>query len=190
MNGREVELQAILAASPTLMRVLQTLRELSPPQWRVASGAIYQTVWNALTGRAPDHGIRDYDVMYFDPDASWDAEDLWIRRAAAAFAPPLDAMIEVRNQARVHLWFEQKFGEAYGPLASTDEALDRFLSPAFAVGARLEPDGRIDVVAPFGLEDCFALRLRPNPRRPVSETNLRRVAARLAERWPELSLEA
>jgi hypothetical protein len=74
-------------------------------------------------------------------------------------------MVEVRNQARAHLWFEGKFGEAYTPLSRTTEALERFTSAAFAVGARLDPDDRLHIQAPFGLADLFALRLRPNPRR-------------------------
>ena len=28
-----------------------------------------------LTERAVDYGINDYDVFYFDPDTSWEAED-------------------------------------------------------------------------------------------------------------------
>ena len=44
--------------------------------------------------------------------------------------------VEVRNQARVHLWFENKFGEPYEALTGTDEALARFVAPAFAVGVR------------------------------------------------------
>jgi hypothetical protein len=184
----EDRLAEMVQASPTLMEVLQTLRALDFPQWRVVSGAVYQTVWNRLTGRAPDHGIRDYDVMYFDPDPSWDAEDAFIRRAAAAFPAPLSGTVEVRNQGRVHLWFEAKFGEPYPALPDADAALERFLCPAFSVGVRLEPDGRLDVLAPFGLEDCFAMRLRPNPGRAVNGQNLERVAARLAVRWPELAL--
>ena len=33
-------------------------------------------------------------------------------------------LVEVRNQARVHLWFEGKFGESYPPLTHTAEALN------------------------------------------------------------------
>jgi hypothetical protein len=179
-------LEQILRDSPGLMGVLEVLRDLDLPQWRVVSGAVYQTVWNSLTGRDPDYGIKDYDVAYFDPDPSWDAEDVAIRRAAAAFPSPFSELVEVRNQGRVHLWFEAKFGEPYGALRSADESLARFLCPAFAVGVRLEPDGRLDVVAPFGLKDCFAMRLRPNPVRPVDAPNLAKVAAKLAVRWPEL----
>ena len=185
----EARLEAAVRGSPTLMAVLETLSALDLPQWRLVSGAVYQTVWNGLTGRDPAYGIKDFDVFYFDDDPSWDAEDAAIRRAAAAFAPPLRDQVEVRNQGRVHLWFEAKFGEPYAALGSADEALERFLAPAFAVGVRLERDGRLDVLTPFGLEDCFAMRLRHNPRRAVNARNVEAVAAKLAARWPELVLE-
>jgi hypothetical protein len=184
----EARLEAIVRASPSLIAVLKALRGLALPQWRLVSGAVYQGVWNSVTGRPADHGLKDYDVAYFDPDPSWDAEDAVIRRVAAAFPPGLSEQVEVRNQGRVHLWFEGKFGEPYPPLACADEAIERFLAPAFAVGVRLEADGRLDLAAPFGLEDCFAMRLRPNPRRPVNRANLEKVAGKLAKRWPELTL--
>src|SRR5476649_601354 len=98
-SAGEAELQArldgMVRASPSLMTVLRTLRDLSLPDWRIGSGAVFQTVWNALTGRPPDHGIKDYDALYFDPDTSWEAEDAVIRRVAAAFPPELAAKVEV-----------------------------------------------------------------------------------------------
>ena len=63
-----------------------------------------------------------------------------IQRVASVFESPLREKVEVRNQARVHLWFEDHFGEPYAPLADTAEALSRFTAPAFAVGVRLEAD--------------------------------------------------
>ena len=96
-------------------------------------------------------------------------------------------MVEVRNQARVHLWFEGKFGEPYAPLSSTPEALDRFVSPLFSVGVKLQADDRLTILAPFGLEDLFALRLRPNPSRRTA--GFPRTAASVAGRWPEISVE-
>ena len=69
-------------------------------------------MFNHLTGRPLDYGIKDYDLGYFDAsDLSYDAEDAVIRRVKAAFDEPLRSMVEVRNQARVHLWFEAKFSE-------------------------------------------------------------------------------
>src|SRR5258707_10139249 len=177
-------LTAILRPTPRLMSVLLVARRLRLPDWLVFSGAVYQPVLNHLTGRALDYGIKDYDLGYFDAsDLSYEVEDMVIQRVKAAFDEPLRSMVEVRNQARVHLWFEAKFGEAYGPLSSAAEALERFASATFAVGVRLEADDRLHIEAAFGLADLFALRLRPNPRRKT--VGFARTAADVRRRWPE-----
>src|SRR5215472_12524229 len=181
-------LTAILRATPPLLRVLLVAPHLSLPDWLVFSGAVYQPVLNHLTGRPLDYGIKDYDLAYFEAsDLSYDAEDAVIRRVRGAFDEPLRSMVQVRNQARVHLWFEAKFGESYGPLSCTAEALERFTSATFAVGVRIEPDNRLHIEAPFGLADLFALRLRPNPRR--NTIHFARTSADVQRRWPELVID-
>ena len=187
MSDLEARLVDIVRADPGLMHVLTIVRDQDLPDWRIFSGAVYQGVWNAVTGRPPGYGMRDYDVGYFDPDTSWDAEDVVIKLVAAAFDEPFRSTVEVRNQARVPIWFPAHFGEPYDPLSGTDEALARFVAPAFAIGVRLEPDDSISVAAPLGLEDMFALTLRPNPHRPVAK-DWPRVVERARARWPELTV--
>ncbi len=186
MTDQKPRLEAILRATPQLMQVMETARTLDLPDWLIFSGAVYQPVWNHLTGRPADYGLKDYDLGYFDPaDTSYEGEDAVIRLVASAFDEPLSSMVEVRNQARVHLWFEGKFREPYVPLPNSAEALTRFVAPAFAVGARLETDGAMTIVAPFGLDDLFDMVLRPNPSRPRAAGWAKTVASALA-RWPEL----
>ena len=191
-GGNEAELVewlvAIVRGASSLMRVLLTMRALDLPDWLIMSGAVYQRVLNALTKRAADYGVRDYDLGYFDAsDISYEAEDAVIRRVAAAFDEPLRSAVEVRNQARVHVWFEGHFGEPYTALSCTAEALERFVSPMFALGVRLKHDDRLHIAAPFGLADLFALRLRPNPRH--FSANFSQVAAGVTRRWPEVTVE-
>ena len=180
-------LDAIVRANARLMGVLQTARVLDLPDWLLVSGAVYQTVWNHLTGRDPNYGLKDYDLAYFDAaDLSYEAEDVVIRRGAATFAPEVSPLVEIRNQARVHLWFEGRFGEPYSPLGCSAEALARIVAPTFAVGVRLLPDDQLRIEAPFGLKDLFALRLRPNPDRVTN--GFARTAAKVRERWPEAAI--
>jgi hypothetical protein len=181
-------LSEIVRRTPPLLRVLTVCRGLCLPDWLVFSGAVYQPVLNHLSGRSLDYGIKDYDLAYFDAsDPSYEAEDAVIRRVRAAFDEPLRSMVEVRNQARVHLWFETKFGEHYTPLSYTSEALERFASPMVAVGIRLEPADRLHIEAPFGLTDLFVLRLRPNPRRET--LHFARTSADVRRRWPEVVID-
>lgn len=183
----ETRLTDIVRANPALMHVLETMRGLDLPDWRLFSGAVYQAVWNAETGRPTGYGAKDYDIGYFDPDVSWDAEDVFIKRVAAAFDEPFRSQVEVRNQARVHIWHSDKFGGAYTALTHTNEALTRFVAPCFAVGVRLEEDGEITVAAPFGLEDVFNLTIRPTPDRPVAN-DWDRIIDKAKARWPELNV--
>ena len=68
--------------------IAEELFRLALPDAWLVSGCLVQTVWNVLTRRAVDYGINDYDVFYFDPDTSWEAEDKVIRTLAERFAEP------------------------------------------------------------------------------------------------------
>jgi hypothetical protein len=184
----EARLEAIVRDSDSLMTVLRLTRELNLPDWLIVSGAVYQKVWNDITGRDPDYGIKDYDLAYHDAsDVSYEAEDVHIKRAAAYFPPPFNEQVEVRNQARVHLWFEQHFGEPYEPLHSSAEALSRFVAPCFSVGVRLEADDSLTIEAPFGLDDLFSMTIRPNPLRGLAK-GWNKVVASARGRWPEITV--
>jgi hypothetical protein len=181
------ELQQIVRADEHLMTLLATAQDLQLPQYRVVAGCIYQTVWNTLTGRERGTGINDYDLIYFDPaDLSEESEhriENVVRSRLLSFPAP----VEVRNQARVHLWFEDYFEIIYPPLSCADEAITRYASSTHAVGVKLADDGGLDVFAPFGLDDVFGLIVRPNYALPNKATHDRK-ASRVKAIWPELTI--
>ncbi|MGY4282525.1 hypothetical protein ACVWXO_001745 [Bradyrhizobium sp. LM2.7] len=109
------EFLALALKNPINVAIIDELALVLPHAWLV-SGCLVQTVWNVLTGRAIDHGIADYDVFYFDPDTSWEAEDAVIRNVNARLGH-LGVKVEIRNQARVHLWYPGKHGLPYPPLS-------------------------------------------------------------------------
>jgi hypothetical protein len=180
-------LLAIIRSSTMLMDALQRAEQVALPDCWIVSGAIYNTVWNVLTGRNPLTGIKDIDLFYFDPsDLSYDAEDLVIRQGQEIFAG-LPRPVEIRNQARVHLWYEGHFGTPYPPLKSSREGIDRFASKTHAVAASLRPDGEIEIYAPYGLDDLFGFRITPNPLADSRQTHEAK-GARALSVWPELKL--
>lgn len=104
------EFSSIVQSNPINRAILELLPDTGLNDVWLVSGCLFQTVWNDKTGRAPGYGIKDYDLFYYDDsDLSWDAEDTAIRQAMQALAG-IDANIEIRNQARVHLWYPEKFG--------------------------------------------------------------------------------
>jgi uncharacterized protein len=180
-------LRSALRRNRTLTEVLARAAGMDLPHWYLVAGCLYQTVWNVVTGQPPDAGILDYDLAYFDDsDLSWDAEDAVIRAGDEIFAG-LPAPVQVRNQARVHLWYEQKFGVPCPPHTSTEAAIDTFEATAACLGVRREPGGRWRSYAPYGLADVFNLVVRPNPvlaPRHVYQAK----AARWRRQWPGLTV--
>ncbi|MGK3944431.1 hypothetical protein RKD19_004471 [Streptomyces canus] len=180
-------LRSVLSRNEVLTDVMTRAATLELPGWYVTAGCLFQTVWNVGTGRPPTNGIKDYDLFYFDgTDLSWEAEDAVIKAGQEAFAG-LPAEVEIRNEARVHLWYERKFGVPCPPYESTEAAIDSFAATTCCLGVRLEPDGEWRVYAPHGLSDVFNLVVRPNPvlaPREVYEAK----AARWKDEWPELTV--
>ncbi|WOC16018.1 nucleotidyltransferase family protein [Pseudochrobactrum sp. MP213Fo] len=177
----------IISSSPLLMDVLNRAKQLQLAEWYIVSGALYNLVWNVLTNRPQAHGIKDIDLFYYDgSDLSYEAEDKIIKAGETLFSG-LPLPVEIRNQARVHLWFEKHFGQAYTPLQSSQEGIDRFASKTHAVGIRLDENGKFDLYAPFGLDDIFSFRITPNTIIDNRVTH-RAKAARAKKNWPEITI--
>jgi len=172
--------------NPAHSAILDALRAMQLPDAWLVSGSLAQTVWNDLTERPLAYGINDYDVLYFDPDPSWEAEDRVIKEFDAigrAHGIPIQA----RNQARVHLWYPEKFGRPYPPLSCATESIDRFITRNTKVGIQRCHSGDI-VYAPDGFDDIANLLITPNPTPNFSLARYHEKAARWKALWPELTI--
>ena len=178
-------LWGIIRASPTIESVLSRAGEIDLADGHLCAGCIAQTVWNHGTGRPPDHGIRDLDLIYYDPADLTESGEASAAARIAGLLADIPAAIDVKNEARVHLWYESRFGIPIAPYGSVAEAVDSFPTTATAVAIALR-DGDSRIVAPFGLGDLLGLVVRPNKRqidRPVYEAKV----PRWRRLWPELT---
>jgi hypothetical protein len=176
----------IIWSDPLVRAALERAREMQLPDWWLVSGVLYNSVWNNLTGRPSGFGIKDIDLFYFDDaDFSYEAEGAVIKSGEAAFAD-LAVPVEIRNQARVHLWFEQRFGAVYPKLTSGKEGVSYFASKTHAVAVRLEANGALPLHAPFGLNDIFSFRIAPNHALDNRVTHHAK-AERQMKLWPQLT---
>ncbi len=175
---------ACARTDPVNAALLDRLSALGLPQGYLTAGCLFQAWWNRRSGRRPGEGVKDYDVFYFDDrDLSWDAEDAVIRRVREAVAD-LPAEVEVKNQARVHLWYRARFGHDYPCLRSATEGIDRYLVACTCIGIELATAA---LHAPDGLEDLDRGVLRPNPLMPAPALFAAK-AASYRDRWPWLTI--
>ncbi len=151
--------------------------EQALPNWYLGAGGIAQTVWNLQHGVEPAVGIKDYDLVHFDPaDLSVEA-DRQVDEEVAGRLSGRGAVVDVKNQARVHLWYEQRFGPHIEPFTSTEEAIATWPTTASSVGVRRDSGGFV-AWAPFGLTDLLGMVVRPNKAMVTRELKLAGPASR------------
>lgn len=177
-------MRLILARSPIVAAIVGRWPQICLPDGWLVAGCIAQSVWNDVLRLPATHGISDVDLVYFDgEDLSAETEARHAARVRALFAD-LGLWIDVKNEARVHLWYAEKFGNALEPYVSTEDAITTFPTTATAIGVQPRPDG-LRVFAPYGLSDLLGLIVRPNKKqitRPIYDAKVKKWLAL----WPGL----
>jgi len=172
-------------ATPWLVRALEVVRAVDPPDWLLGAGAVRSAVWDHLHGTATP--VKDVDVAFFDSGDLSPERDAEVEQALRDAAP--DIPWDVKNQAAVHLWYARVFGYDVEPLTSSADGVGTWPETATAVALHLDADDRLTIVAPCGLDDLLGLIHRRNPRRvSVVEYERRLREKRIAERWPRVTI--
>ncbi|WP_288254768.1 nucleotidyltransferase family protein [uncultured Hydrogenophaga sp.] len=178
---------AQVLANPINHAILIAWPQLALPDGWLVAGCLFQTVWNLSSGRPAEEGIKDYDIFYFDGDDLSEAAEAAVQALVDRALGHLGVNIEVKNQARVHLWYPEHFGHPYPRLRRTQDGIDRFLVPATCVAVR-PAKGSVEVYAPHGLDGLYAGVLTPNPLTDHRDL-FRAKAASYQTRWPWLRIE-
>jgi hypothetical protein len=165
------------------MKALYAVRALTLSDGWIGAGFVRDAVWDHLHGYDLSPVSGDVDVIWFDQERLNPVHDSDLEERLNQQLPPFNW--SVKNQARMH----QRNGNA--PYLSTENALVYWPETATAVAVRVGGSNLIEMIAPYGLDDLFELRLRPTPpfeceKLPVFR---QRVAdKRWLERYPMLQL--
>ena len=182
--GQTAALQMLLAGDPLRLNALEAVAALHLPDCWIGAGFVRDAVWDHLHGYDVADPTGDVDVIWYDPASPQAEVDRRIEQQLRGAMPKL--CWSVKNQARMHV----RNGDT--PYASVADAMRHWPETATAVAARLQPSGSIEISAPHGLDDLFALRLRPTPRFLTDKLPIfmDRVSSKCwIDRYPKLSLE-
>jgi uncharacterized protein len=180
-------LASALASSRLIAPLLRRWPEIELPDAWLAAGAVSQTIWNLAHRQAPQANIKDIDLIYFDDgDLSAESENRHEVRIRRLFAD-LGVAFDVKNEARVHLWYREKFGGTIAPYRSIEDAVATFPTTATAIGVRPAASNRLDICAPFGLDDLLNLVVRAN-KRQITRSIYEAKIARWRQFWPNLEI--
>ena len=96
-------------------------------------------------------------------------------RAGGKLFADLPMPVEIRNEARVHLWYADHFGSPAPPFRDCRDAIDHFAAVCCCYGVTAGADGEVRVYAPHGYDDLFAMVGAPTAGwRPAASTRPKR----------------
>lgn len=174
----------LILNSSDLSEMLKQLARIEPRAY-LSAGVIRNTVWAFLHGQTFDLKDSEIDVIYYDGQERNNHVQQRLKQKLEDLFP--QQQWDVVNQALVHTWYRKENGEQIQLLPSIEHALSLWPETATAIALRLNSSGELELIAPFGLQDLFELRLRWNPALVSYTTFKNRVESKKwLQQWPRL----
>ena len=132
------------------------------------------------------NGISDIDFVYFDNnDLTINGENKIIENINNIMGI-IPVKIDIKNQARVHLWYKQHFGYDIKPYISVENTINSWPTTATSIGVRIE-NKKFEIYAPYGLNDLFGMIVRANKTQITEEIYYQKVN-KWIKKWSSLTI--
>lgn len=184
------QLEKILRKNKILIEVLKKLEQFSKENkkfqdYYVGAGAVNQTLFNYFHKFPIDNNISDFDIVYYDKDTSYEAEDKIIKKLDIRLKE-LNVKADIKNECRVPIWRKEKYNQEIKPYQSVEDAISRWTTTITCIGVRME-ENKLKIYAPYGLEDLFSLIIRP-VKKDVTKKDYLEKTKKWKQKWPKLTI--
>ena len=178
----EKKLIQYIEENESMLNDLRRVRDLHLPDGYIGAGLIRNYVWDRLHGWDNRQQHNDIDVIYFDPNDCTEERDRALENHLITSTG--NTKWSVKNQARMH----EKNGNS--PYTSTGDAISFWPEVVTAIAVRIDQEDRLEVLAPYGLEDLFQLKVRRSPRFEDHAYYLARIHKKQwQQKWPLLQIQ-
>lgn len=152
----------ILKKNKELMDILDFIYELRLPNFYIAAGSVFQTIWNYYDNKPLNYGIKDIDVIYYNKDDLSVDTDINYFNLINDYCinQGYNYEIDVSNEARMHLWKKEKFNIDVEQYVNSEDAINKWIATVHAIGITKKNE-KIKIYAPYGLSDIYSKTIRP-----------------------------
>ena len=162
------------------------LRQVKPEAF-YSAGVIRNLIWSIAHDQHYALSQTEIDVIFYDVEDESGFEQQHLAEILKQQFPENDW--DVVNQAWVHQWYTTEDGASIPPLQSIQHALSLWPETATAVAVRLLENNALEIIAPFGLDDLFELKLRWNAALVSHDIFMQRMEEKqFLQKWNKLSL--
>lgn len=181
--------EIMLRSSTVLMDIMRRARNLELEDYYISAGCVMQMIWNKFSGYDDLYGIKDIDLVYYNGVNISEVSEKILEKKVREIYSDIELDVDVTNEARVHIWYKDKFGYDIDPYKSVEDAIRTWPTTASAIGVRLDEEDNIILYAPFGIGDLMNMVIRPNKVQITEEIYMNKVR-RWQDKWPALSIDA
>ena len=152
----------IIKKNSELMEILDYIEELKLPNFYIAAGMVFQTIWKKYKKKDLNYKVKDVDIVYYDEDnLDKEKEEKLERQIEGYFnSKGINYKFDVHNEARMHLWKKENENKNIDQYKNSEDAIYQWIATVHAIGITKEK-GKIKVYAPYGLTDIFTRTIRP-----------------------------
>ena len=161
-----------------MMTILTIIRDLDLKDSWLAAGSVRNFIWNLLSDKSPFDSETDVDVIFFDPDVSYE-ETVSLEKKLREDFPRYQW--ELKNQVYMHLHSPHTV-----PYTSSCDAMSKYPEQCTAIGLRLHADATLELFVPYGIEDILNFQVSPTPHFLENEDRMKFYQERLSKKnWQE-----
>jgi len=179
MTTKESELIKYIENCPEIIETLDACTAYGLQNHYLAGGAVTQLIWNNLSNKPNLNNVKDFDIVYYEASK----KDIFHKDHLSKLVTH-KFELDIVNQAYIHEWYHVKYGNKIRQFRNTEEGIKTWLS-AFAIGIRKTDS--IEIFAPYGLEDAFSKRVKPN-KLTMSESNYLEMTKSFKKRWDDIEI--
>lgn len=182
----ETEILDSFRENSEMMAILTIIRDLELNDSWLAAGSVRNFIWNLLSDKPAFDRETDVDVIFFDPEVSYE-ETLAIEDKLREDFPQYQW--ELKNQAYMH-----QHSPHTEPYVNSCDAMSKYPERCTAIGLRLQVDATLELFAPYGLEEILNFQVSPTPHFLENDDRMKLYQQRLSKKnwqvkWKNLTFK-
>lgn len=179
------QLEQLLINNSEINEIFAILRKFHLGQAYLCAGSVRTLVWNSLMQRKTNLKLGNLDIFYNAQFESAEEHQVLTTRLNQSYSKYLWSLNNL-SQINPHAGHHQN-GQAL------PDVIAAFPETASAVGVNLDFQGKVSIIAPYGLNDLFEFKLVASPNFLTDSTKLAQFHKRVERKnwltiWPQLTL--
>lgn len=187
ISEQNEEFISIIKQNKDLMLILDYIESLNLPNFYIAAGAVFQTIWNYYDNKPLNYNIKDIDIIYYDSNNLSKEDEKKLESNISQYFKDMNYEFDVHNEARMHLWKKENENRNIDQYKNSEDAIDQWIATVHAIGIT-KKNNKIEVYAPYGLSDIFSKTIRPIKHKANSKELYNKKATAWKNRFDNLNI--